>query len=255
MGSLTTDVIDNLDPWRAEIHVLRKPKGKPAPPDRFGEPTDVPFDDLQHLLLIWGEPTGRSASDGIRVRGCIVDVDRCPRAIKEFEANLNGGTSDTISLSSGMLQVDMHWLRRGIAAIALARLVEWAKKYHSDSKVAKYNIGPYEELKQKYLRRLYGQFGFVWDEKRVPEDQSVWKSNDLLVENLKLKAAPGHANAGAAASHIIACVQDMRVLLAGKETALRVSERKNKSRKLSWGERISGEKDDETSSKSGPITP
>lgn len=255
MGSLTAEANDTLDPWRSAVHLLPSPKGKPAPPDEFGQPTDVPFDDLEHLLLIWAEPTGKTVSDGIKVRGCIIDVASCPRAIREFEANLNGGASDTISLSSGMLTIDMHWLRRGIASLALERLVEWAKRYHSHKRVAKYNIGPYSDEKQDYLRRLYGTFGFSWSVKRIPEDESVWKSNAMGVNDLKKRAASEPGSGSAAADCLTAYVDSLRVSLSEAKAALRVADRKNESRKLSISERLFGVKEDNSSSKRGSTIP
>jgi GNAT superfamily N-acetyltransferase len=246
------DVIQRLDPWRLTAHILKKPKGKPAPPNRFGEPTDVPFDDLEHLLLIWGEPLGNEPASGINVRGCIIDAAGCPQAVQEFQGNLNGGRHDKISLSKGMLHVNYRWLRRGIAYLALARLVEWAKRYHGDKKVADFNIGSYTDEKQDYLRRLYGAFGFRWADKKMSENQQIWKSNPILVVDLKLQDIPDFKTAGLTANAISAYVKDLSASLSAKKAALRVAEQKNESRKLTMRERWSGEKEDNSSSKEDP---
>lgn len=146
--------------------------------------------DDSHLMVVWAETKGNLPPDaGIIVRGSILTAKDFPRAIAEFGAHTNFGKHE-VSLSEGMLRVEENWFRRGIAAIALARLVRWAKLYHPNRDVYQYNIGTYPKEKREYLRRLYGAFNITWNLTPEPGPGESWHSDPVKVHQLEIPALP-----------------------------------------------------------------
>jgi len=178
------------DVWETSIHSLpprlRGPNDPPVVDTGFSE-EDL---DTDHLMVVWAEPKDKlRPSAGITVRGSILTAKDFPSAIAEFGAHTNFGDNE-VSLSDGMLRVEEDWFQRGVAAIALARLVRWAKHYHPDRNVHRYNIGTYPNEKRKYLRRLYASFNITWNLTAEPGPGQSWHSDPVRVHQLQIPAMP-----------------------------------------------------------------
>lgn len=158
------------DVWQTSVHCLRKLEG----------------DSRREMLLLWAEPYATGPEKGITVRGTILSPPKFPSAIVEIKAHCTDGKH--LSLSNGVLTVAEEWRRRGIAGLALARLVRWAQHYHYRATVQRYNIGHLHQRDQEWIQPFYERFGFKWD--IANRSDGRWFSNEFPVSDLSLHVVP-----------------------------------------------------------------
>ena len=196
-------------------------------------------------MAMWGVPTYGRPAAAIHIMAVMLDAPELPNAIQEFGAHRLG--PGEVSLSTGNLRIEPKWRRRGIAGLALNRLVEWAQLYHPDAKVNPYNIGHRSDAEQDYLLRLYGRVGFRWKAKTTA-DSAVWKSDEVMVQDLSVSIRPPDAASDVAAQWLISALreaQELSMKLKHTEGKLSRAHQQLGRRRLGWWERISGTKNPE----------
>jgi GNAT superfamily N-acetyltransferase len=233
------------DPWRLAIHRLPVTISVSAGTPFVGEKIRPVGEQGFNVMAIWGVPTNGRPDAAICVKAVILDARGLPNPIQEFGAHHLG--RDEISLSTGDLRIDPDWRRRGIAGLAIDRLVEWARLYHPKAKVNPYNIGHRTNAEQDYLLRLYGRVGFKWNPK-TSADNAVWKSVAMTVADLAINTRPPDIGSDIAAQWLVTRfgeAVEASFKLSQSEAELSRAYQQLGKRRLSWWERISGTKNPE----------
>lgn len=138
----------------------------------------------QALLLVTADPDLAGENAAIEVRARIVGEALGNEAcLCRLKGSFRPGR---VSLSDLYIEVRSGWRRQGIGTICLARLVIWARHYHSSVPLKPFMIGS-AHGNAEGLVRLYGRLGMTWAPPRSP---GPWYADDMFCSALTVPPLP-----------------------------------------------------------------